>query len=79
MSNNNKTKISYEPEGDVLRLETSKKPIDYATEIGDVVVHFSADGLPVYFEILNASLFLKKAGRVVAPKKTRFQFSNAQK
>ena len=67
MKNNkrNKNKMSYEPEADVLRVETSKKPIDYASEIGDVVVHFSSDGTPVYFEILEASKFIRRAFRVV--------------
>ena len=66
---NKKVKISYEPEADVLRIEASKKPIEYATEIGDVVVHFSLDDLPVYFEILNASIFLKKAQSIVGLRK----------
>ena len=63
MKNNShkKIKMSYEPEADVLRIETSRKAIDYATEIGDVVVHFSAEGTPVYFEILEATRFLKQA------------------
>lgn len=59
--------MSYEPEADVLRIETSKKPIDYATEMGNVVVHFSPDGVPVYFEILEATKFLKKASTLLAP------------
>jgi len=59
--NNGSMKISYEPEADVLRVETGRRPIEYATEVGNVVVHFSPDGTPVYFEILEASKFLKKA------------------
>lgn len=57
--------MSYEPEADILRIETSHKPIDYASEIGDVVVHFSSDGMPVYFEILKASKFVNKASNLV--------------
>ena len=56
-----KLKMSYEPEADVLRIETSNKTIDYATEIGNMVVHFSPEGIPVYFEILQATKFLKQA------------------
>lgn len=67
MKNNKKTKISYEQEADVLRIETSQKPIDYATEMGNIVVHFSADNIPVYFEILEATKFLKKASTLLAP------------
>ena len=40
--------MSYEPEADVLRVELAKAPIDYASEMGNVVVHFSKKGIPVY-------------------------------
>ncbi len=60
-----KTKMSYEPEADVLRIEISKKPIDYAKEMGDIVIHFSKDGLPVYLEILRAKRFLNKPQRIL--------------
>lgn len=59
--------MSYETEADVLRIEVSKRPIDYAAEIGNVVVHFSAEGIPVYFEILEATKFLKRAMTLLAP------------
>lgn len=65
--NNPKIKMSYESEADILRIATSRKPIDYATEIGNVIVHFSPDGIPVYFEILEATKFLKKASTLLAP------------
>ena len=63
MKNNShkKIKMSYEPDADILRIETSRKTIDYATEIGNVIVHFSPEGVPVYFEILEATQFLKQA------------------
>ena len=57
----NNSKISYEPEADVLRIEVANLPIDYAKEIGNFVVHFSKDGLPVYVEILEASKFKRVA------------------
>jgi len=60
-----KTKLSYEPEADVLRVEVSKRPIDYAIEIGNIVVHFSPKGLPVYFEILEAKKFLLQSERIL--------------
>ena len=63
--NNRKTKISYEPEADVLRVEISKKPIDYAKEMGNFVVHFSPQGLPVYLEILEAKRFLLQTNRIL--------------
>lgn len=54
--------MSYEPEADVLRIESSRKRIDHAAELGNAIVHFSVDGSPVYIEILEASRFLRQAG-----------------
>ncbi|MBI3442233.1 MAG: DUF2283 domain-containing protein [Candidatus Sungbacteria bacterium] len=62
---NKKMKMSYEPEADVLRIESGSGPIAYATEIGDAIVHFSPSGLPVYVEILEASKFLKQASTLL--------------
>ncbi|OGF68985.1 hypothetical protein A3C75_02260 [Candidatus Giovannonibacteria bacterium RIFCSPHIGHO2_02_FULL_44_31] len=64
---NKKIKMSYEPEADVLRIESGRAPIDYATEMGNVVVHFTKKGVPVYFEILEATRFLKNASRMLVP------------
>lgn len=61
---NEKTKISYEPEADVLRIEISKKPIDYAKEMGNFIVHFSENDLPVYLEILEAKKFLAQTKQI---------------
>lgn len=59
-------KISYEPEADVLRFELSSRAIiDYARELGNVVVHFTKDHVPVYLEILEARQFLKGVGKVM--------------
>ncbi len=57
----NKIKISYEPEADVLTYEITNQPIDYAKEIGDIVVHFTKNNIPVLVEILEATKFLNKA------------------
>lgn len=59
--------MSYEPEADVLRIEIGKNPIDYAAEVGNVVVHFNKKGVPVYFEILEATGFLKRASTILDP------------
>lgn len=64
-----KIKISYEPEADVLSWEVSTKPIDFAKEIGNVVVHFSKDSTPVLLEILEASNFLDNTEKIIAPPK----------
>lgn len=62
---NKQNKISYESEADVLSVEASNKPIDYAMEIGNVVVHFTKKDEPVLFEILDASRFFTKAGGIM--------------
>ena len=61
----NKIKISYEPEADVLTWEITDKPIDFAKEIGNVVVHFTKNNIPVLIEILEASKFLSKAENLI--------------
>ena len=65
MNNKNKVKISYEPEADVLTWEITDKPIDFAKEVGNVVVHFTKNNMPVLIEILEASKFLAKAKSLV--------------
>lgn len=66
------SKISYEPEADVLTWEISdKKPIDFAREVGNVVVHFTKHNIPVLIEILEASSFLAEAERLVTPRPQR--------
>jgi len=75
MKNNtkNKTKISYEPEADVLMWEISNQPIDFAKEIGNIVVHFSKKNIPVLVEILEASRFLAKVKDLVKRRKISIQ------
>lgn len=58
-------KISYEPEADVLMWEITEKPIDYAKEIGNVVVHFTKNNVPVLIEILEASKFLARTKNII--------------
>jgi len=65
MRNKNKVKISYEPEADVLMWEISNKSIDFAKEVGNVVVHFTKNNVPVLIEILEASKFLARAKNLV--------------
>jgi len=71
---NNKIRTSYEPEADVLSIELTGKPIDYAKEVGNIVVHFTKHNIPVLVEILDASRALSKVFDAVnvhgAPKKT---------
>lgn len=61
-----KSKISYEPEADVLTVEVSRTaPIDFAKEVGNVVVHFTKQGIPVVVEVLDASQFVTQAANLV--------------
>lgn len=53
--------MSYDPKVDVLLVEVSKQPIDYAEEMGPVIVHFTKRHKPVALEILDASQFVTKA------------------
>ena len=69
MKNKNKAKISYEPEADVLMLEITNKPIDFAKEIDNVVVHFTKNNIPVLIEILEASKFLSKVKNLIVTNK----------
>lgn len=62
---NLKPKISYELEADILMYELSDKPIDYAKEIGNFVVHFTENHVPVLIEILRASNFVSKTSVLI--------------
>ncbi|MDI6591762.1 MAG: DUF2283 domain-containing protein [Patescibacteria group bacterium] len=66
--NLNKIKIKYDPESDVLSWEISKRPIDYAIEIGNMILHFSSENIPVYIEILEARKFLGKTQKLIKEK-----------
>ena len=65
MNKKNKAKISYEPEADVLMWEITEKPIDFAKEVGNIVVHFTKNNIPVLIEILEASKFLVKVKDII--------------
>ena len=51
-------KIKYDKETDILVIEFSDKPIDYAEEEGAVIVHFSKDEEPVLLEIQDGKDFI---------------------
>ena len=51
-------KIKYSKDVDALLIELSEKPIDYAEEEGQIIVHFTKDGEPVLLEILDAREFI---------------------
>ena len=51
-------KVRYSKDVDALLVELSSKPIDYAEEAGQFIVHFDKKGEPVLLEILDAKNFL---------------------
>ena len=50
----------YDREEDILMARDSDEPIDHAEKIGPVIVHFTKEGKPVLFEILDAEESLSK-------------------
>jgi len=66
--------FKYDQDADILSIEVSKNPIDYAQEIGDLVVHFSAKNKPVLLEILNVKNFFKKSFKLLPAKERRIIF-----
>lgn len=62
-------KLKYEPEADVLSWEISDAPVEYATEVGDMVVHFTKNHEPVLIEVLRAKEFMRIAEHVVGVKR----------
>lgn len=69
MANDLKPKLKYEPEADVLSWELSNAPIDFAEEVGDIIVHFTKGYKPVLIEVIRAKEFMKKAENVVGIKR----------
>ncbi|MBI2049611.1 DUF2283 domain-containing protein [Candidatus Roizmanbacteria bacterium] len=66
-------RFSYEKEDDVLMIELNRKKIDYAEQTGDLIVHFSPEREAVLLEILGASHFFAKQGKVL-PKEIKQKF-----
>ena len=58
--------ITYDPEADVLSWEIARKAkIDYAYELGNIVVHFTKNHIPALLEMLEASKLLKQSQRAI--------------
>ena len=69
--------LKYEPEADVLSWEVSDAPIEYASEIGDMIVHFTKDNRPVLIEVLRAKDFMRKAEGAVGFKRVHPEMAMA--
>lgn len=70
-------KFKYNKEDDVLMIELNKKPIDYAEQSGDLIVHFSPKREAVLIEILDAAKFLKQSAQVLPVKVRHDIFSES--
>jgi len=55
--------FKYNKEDDILMVGLNDKPIDYAEQSGDLIVHFSPAREAVLIEVLSASKFLKQASK----------------
>jgi uncharacterized protein YuzE len=51
-------KINYDKETDILIIEFSEKPIEYAEEEGPIIIHFAKDDEPVLLEIQGGKEFI---------------------
>lgn len=59
-------KTSYDPEADVLSWDIAPHAkISYATEAGNIVVHFTKKQTPVLIEVLEASKVFSKSERLI--------------
>lgn len=58
--NNDFSRVSYDPDADVLSWEMNDKTIAYAKEIKGIIIHFSAAHAPVLVEVLEATSFLAR-------------------
>lgn len=54
-------KMKYDSAEDIMMVELSSDPIDFAEEMGPVIVHFTENNKPVLLEILDASEFISLA------------------
>jgi uncharacterized protein YuzE len=57
-------KVGYNRESDVLLIQFSEAKVDYAEEMGPIVVHFTKDGKPVLLEILDASEVISEVAKI---------------
>ena len=57
-------RIRYNREEDIIIIEVSEEGIDYAEEVGPMIIHFTRERKPVLVEILDASDFLAEITKV---------------
>lgn len=54
-------KIRYSPDVDAMLIEISDRPIDYAEDEGNMILHYSSSGELVLIEILDVKHFISLA------------------
>jgi len=60
-------KVKYDPEADaLLLLLRNKGTLDYAEEVGDIIVHYDKNGRILLIEILNAGKIIPKLVEALA-------------
>jgi len=59
-----RVKVSYNRESDVLLIQVSEDRVDYAEEMGPIIVHFTKGGKPVLLEILDASEVISEVAKI---------------
>ena len=64
-------KISYNRKDDILVYEVGEGKIDYAEEMGSIIVHFDKKGKPLLLEILDASEFITQTTKVTMKARER--------
>lgn len=55
--------FKYNKEDDILMIELNAKPIDFAEQSGNLIVHFSLKREAVLLEVLEASKFLAQVSK----------------
>ncbi len=74
-------KVRYSKDVDILLLELSDKPIDYAEKVGSAVLHYSPSKELVLIELFHASSLFKalvqEATRVIPPQDRKHVFTSA--
>lgn len=65
MKAQNKAKISYSPDVDILMIQLSDKKIDDSYDTDQMIVQVDKDGQPVLLEIFNGKKFIKDFAKAV--------------
>jgi len=65
-------KVSYDRESDILMIQVGDEKIDYAEEMGPIIIHFTEKGKPVLLEILDASEFISQTAKISIRSKALF-------